>query len=71
MVVYALINCSHNQMLLAKRLGCDFAFVVDGVSFDVHSGFLATGSEVLEEYAFPADVSSGLAQMNGTSTHGN
>ncbi|KAH6866431.1 hypothetical protein BKA58DRAFT_422174 [Alternaria rosae] len=42
-------------MLLAKRLGCDFALVADGVSFDVHSGFLATGSEVLEEYAFPVD----------------
>ena len=57
-------------MALSKRLGCDFTLVVDEVAFDVNSGFLIAGSEVLEGYAFPSDVSTRLVQMDRTNTHG-
>ena len=66
----ALINRSRGQMALSKRLGCDFTLVVDEVAFDVNSGFLIAGSEVLEGYAFPSGVSTRLVQMDRTSTHG-
>ncbi|KAI4607833.1 hypothetical protein J4E83_009376 [Alternaria metachromatica] len=48
-----LVCADRGQMALSKRLGCDFTLVVDEVAFDVNSGFLIAGSEVLEGYAFP------------------
>lgn len=42
--------------MLAKRQGCDFSLICDDVQFDVHTGFLLGGADLIEEHIHPGGV---------------